>query len=340
MKTTKTKQATFVFEFTVITNKNELLDKYSKFESLEDFNRDYAKAMKDVRHLFTELQRDVLFLITQHAANAIGVANASYRTYMERFEKQFGYTVSEDTIRRAINKAQKQGLLLKLKSRRERNTSQTANVIIFNPYEEVVAYRAAAEAKHKEELEKRAVEEYEASKELIEWGKKAKEIAKKNIVEKNQKELLKELEEAEEKAPKTDFQKLHKLVSAYYGDNKGLTYKLYGIWLAQTKQMILKPDFELALRAFKLTIRALKDGKIRILRDREPNIKGYFNGVLTKMINNWLEEESERALNYPKFSEEKQFYAVVEEEDSVLATWLEGMEEEEQQPEYESSLNW
>ena len=75
--------------------------------------------------------------------------------------------------------------------------------------------------------------------------------------------------------------------------DKKTTYRVYGVWMAQTKKMINNPPFELAIKAVRVLIREVKR---RIASDLLPldNPADYFNGVISNMIDHWLESEMNR----------------------------------------------
>lgn len=208
---TKTVQMKIAFDKAVIVNHfTEWLKPYSKFNSVEELDRHYEKAMADIKHKFTKVQHDILFCVRQHACVVPGVANKRYKKYLIYFEEKMGYKVSKDTFQKAIDKAERYGLLLKVEGRRLHNKSQAANVIIFNRFEEVKAYRAAAEAKEREELERLLAEEYEANKQMMNWPHEAKAIATaKNHKKQNQEQEPKQTIEPQK--PQTLYQKMRNL---------------------------------------------------------------------------------------------------------------------------------
>lgn len=95
----------------------------------------------------------------------------------------------------------------------------------------------------------------------------------------------------------TPYQQLKQFVS-YFVNNSKVVYKVWGIWLAKTKQALktnatgFKMDVDLLLRAIRVTMQSYKEGKTS-------NITGYFSGVLSNILAKENSAESDSALAAP-----------------------------------------
>lgn len=166
---------------------------------------------------FTKLQIRVLKAVRQRACKVPGVSNASYRTYMEDLKDYLGHDVSRDTIRTALDKAESFGILLKCEGQRmiKGRGSKTANVIIFNTYNEVYAYKIAQEKRELEDAKKLLAEEYKQAQKMMGIYNEAIEMAAE--VQQKQKQAKKAPQKASES---TKEQTLYqKLLNAYKPSN-------------------------------------------------------------------------------------------------------------------------
>jgi len=184
VKQRKTIQATFSFEKQTFFNHKDVdFTPYSKFDDKDHFNIETEKIMAVYKGKFkTQKQLRVLATVRRAACTIPGVAMGSYGYYIENYEEFYGETISEDTFRRTIAKAEKLGILIKNFGQRmiEGHGSQTANVIIFNTYNEVKAYKAVQDAKDRAEMEKLLAEQYAKTEKMMNWATEARQIAKKS----------------------------------------------------------------------------------------------------------------------------------------------------------------
>lgn len=202
-------QMRWTFEKTTLFNhKLEMLAPYAKYTSGEQFNTQWEMIMAIHKKHFTKLQMDVLKIVRRRAFKVPGVANASIRTYMEDFKEILGREVSRDTVRDTLDKAEELGILLKCAGQRmiKGRGSKTANVVIFNTYNEVYAYKVAQEKRELEEAKKLLAAEYKQAQRMMGIYNEAIEMAA--DVQKAPKDAPK----APESAPKqlTLYQKLLK----------------------------------------------------------------------------------------------------------------------------------
>ena len=173
-------QMRWAFEKTTLFNhKLEMLAPYSKFTSVDQFNTQWEMIMAMYKKYFNKLQLRILKVVRQRACKVPGVANASYRTYLVDIKEQLGHSVDESTVRRALDKAESMGILIKCFGKRmiKGHGSQAANVVIFNTYNEVYAYKVAAEKRELEEAKKLLAEEYKQAQQMLGIYNEALEIA-------------------------------------------------------------------------------------------------------------------------------------------------------------------
>lgn len=173
-------QQRWTFEKTTLYNhKLEMLVPYSKFSSGDQFNVQWEMIMSIYKKHFTKTQINALKIVRQRAFKVPGVSNASYRTYMEDCKEILGHDVSRDTIRTALDKAEELGILIKCAGQRmiKGRGSKTANVIIFNTYNEVYAYKVAQEKRELQEAKKLLAAEYKQAQRMMGIYNEAIEMA-------------------------------------------------------------------------------------------------------------------------------------------------------------------
>ena len=234
-------QMRWTFEKTTLFNhKLEMLAPYSKYTSVDQFNTQYEMIMAIHKKQFTKLQMNVLKVVRRRACKVPGVANASIRTYMEDCKEILGHEVSRDTIRTTLDKAEELGILLKCAGQRmiKGRGSKTANVVIFNTYNEVYAYKVAQEKRELEEAKKLLAAEYKQAQKMMGVYNEAIEIAAAEQQKKN-------APKAPEKAPgevkeQTLYQKLLKaykpsndIQKARFKELVAIIYKLMKDYKAQ-----------------------------------------------------------------------------------------------------------
>ena len=210
-------QMRWTFEkITLFNHKLEMLAPYSKYTSVDQFNTQYEMIMAIHKKHFTKLQIKVLKVVRRRACKVPGVANASIRTYMEDCKEILGHEVSRDTIRATLDKAEELGILLKCAGQRmiKGRGSKTANVVIFNTYNEVYAYKVAQEKRELEEAKKLLAAEYKQAQKMMGVYNDAIEMA----AAQQQKEKAKKAPKAPSK-PAKEPTLYQKLLNAYKPSN-------------------------------------------------------------------------------------------------------------------------
>lgn len=293
------KQMKFTLDKTRITNhKVEWLHNYSKFADLYDFNNEYEKIMVDKKKKFTKVQHAILNVIRHFAAKVPGVANASYKTYNKELHKVLGHTVHNDTIKNTLKKAEKMGVCLVVAGKRL-NGSYTANVIVFNRADEVRAYELAQLEKEEREIKKQIEQEFAQMSPALQYAHNAKVWAQEKAQKDAEKAAESKRKEQQAKVAsfeqhKTEYQKLKDELQNVFEDKKDI-YKAYGAWKSQKDKMIKKPSVKIAIdaaKALKMEMKKRYDNQMKPLN----NPIGYYNRIISNMIDSWLEQGAIAAL--------------------------------------------
>lgn len=175
--------------------------KYSKFKSVPDFDNQWSMIMTEYKKFFTKEQLLVLTLIRQFSVIHPGVCYASYNTLNEEYQKIYGHGFSRDLWRAAVNKADSFGLLNKHEGKRLKmgRNSKTANVLIFNRYDEVKAYAIAKAEAEEEEIARLLEEEYARMTPVMKFGFNARQWAENKALKAAHTKAEKERHEQEQK---------------------------------------------------------------------------------------------------------------------------------------------
>lgn len=260
-------------------------DTLSKFESIKEFNNHFEQAMILHKDKFTKAEYIALNKLRKFAANFYGVAWCKLQKAVAGTHQDEMFGVSRSTFERMLRKAKKFNLVTVINQKRE-NKWQKHNVYVFNRLEELVVEEVEIVSKSTTIdvpesntidgaitnilLELTFVKDINTYQQADPVGKKIDKVI----------DLKKPIHEY------TNFDNLKALVSSCTGDKK-LASKFYGIWLAQTNKLINKPDFNLAMKAARATLLAMKNKEIT-------NPRGYFNNALSNMIDKWIEQERQR----------------------------------------------
>lgn len=168
-------------KMTLFNDERVNYSKYSKFRDIEDFNNEWEQYMVNYKKKFTKLQLDAIRIYRQHAVTEgrVGVVNASYRTLIERAKEYYGFEISRDTFRDAINKLANLGGCIIADGERLINGrgSRTANIVIFNRHDEAVAYQIAQQKKKDEEIARLLEENYAAASPVMNYAYNARKWA-------------------------------------------------------------------------------------------------------------------------------------------------------------------
>ena len=256
-------------------------DLLSKFESLKEFNNHFEQAMVLHKNKFTKSEYIALNKLRKFAANIFGVAWCKIQKAVAGTHQDEILGVSRSTFERMLLKAKKINLIT-VKNQYKENKYQKHNVYVFNRVEELAVEEVGIVSKSNTiDVPENEKIDGALSINLLELKRKKKytyqQADSANKHTNNLIDLNKPIDEY------TDYDKLKNLLMQFTGDKK-IAYKFYGIWLAQTSKMINKPDFDLAMKAARATLRAMKTKNIK-------NPRGYFNNALSGMIDKWLEDD-------------------------------------------------
>jgi hypothetical protein len=242
----------------------QYLREYQTFGSVAELNA----AIKS--HLYTrnfdlnDTDKDVLTIIAQHAAKYPGVAHLKAATIANKVGK------SIVTVRRVINRLVNFGIIEKVPTLRKVSGGKGANILRILPYDQ----SAMTSRQQPANPHDNGAEEPKSKSETI------TPISYKNTVINN-------TYQADKPRRQSPYTRFKNFVENFVNDRK-LTNRLYGIYLAQTKP--LKQAFN-AAKLLETALDALKAAFMETKRKRIRNIAGYFNGTLDRMLDDLYFEE-------------------------------------------------
>lgn len=243
----------------------QYLHEYQTFQSVAELNA----AIKS--HLYThnfdlnDTDKDVLTIIAQHAAKYPGVAHLKAATIADKVGK------SIVTVRRIINRLVNFGIIEKVPTLRKVSGGKGANILRILPHDK----SAMTSRQQPENPHDNGVEPPKRQSETI------IPLSYKNTVINN-------TYQADKPRRQSPYARFKSLINSFVDDRK-LTNKLYGIYLAHTSY--LRDAFDPAdllnagLQAVMATFQATKRKRIR-------NIAGYFNGTLDRMLDDLYYEDT------------------------------------------------
>ena len=230
------------------------LRKYQSFESVEELNYH----VNQYRHHTTATQFRVLWFISRHAVKYPGAAHLKAATIAD------GLGVSRKTVYRALKALAELGAIVKHETIRPKSGGQGANIYVIQP-------AVQASMSNRQQSDKSCDSKGEGKNEEKET---AHSINLKNINNINTYHADKP------RRLQSPYARFKKMVNSFIDDRK-LTNRLYGIYLAHTSYLrhaFDKTDLlDTGLQAIIATFQATKRKRIR-------NIAGYFNGTLDRML--------------------------------------------------------
>lgn len=207
----------------IFNDKRVNYTKYSNFSSVQEFNNQWSILMTTYKKKFTKPQLKVLSIIRRFAGGKfVGVCNASFRSISEKFEEKYGTTVSRDTWRTAVDKADKFGLLNKHDGIRlvDGRNSRTANVLIFNRAEDVKAYAIAKAKEEEAEIEQLLEQELARMTPAMNYAYKARKWAEEKAIKKAEQEDAARKKAEKEAAQEAKRASLYNKIGNYLAKNK------------------------------------------------------------------------------------------------------------------------
>lgn len=272
-------------------------NKYSKFKTVDEFNHNFNKAMYDHKDKFTKgeymaLKKLFEFAFSETSPDTIGVAWSKGQkvvaaTHKERSYNNETFGISRSTFNRMLRKAKKLNLI-RVINQFHKCGKKIHNVYVFNKYAELTPEKFEIVSKSQTIEACKTISDTITL--LLELPKIKNNIntyqqAENVPVDKNVDNTPKEVKEPE---PKTDYQRVSKRIKGLFKE-KGMTYRIYGAWLAQRAKTVNKPPFSLCLEALHILIGEIKR---RIANDLKPlnGPVGYFSGILTNLLDKYYEK--------------------------------------------------
>ena len=237
-------------------NKLQNLKAYSLFSTKRELNKSIYTHIDSNR--LNKTDKRLFELISRYSIKYIGVAYLKVSTMADSLN------VSTRTIKRSLAKLETLSIIKRVNTFRKVFGGYGANIIQVLPCKAKMSHRQPSKVSP-------CPNESKADEIKPEAMKKEKETTS---------------FKATKELKNTYYIKFKNRINSYIND-KHLTSKLYGIYLAQSRQIlkfdsmsIYKEQLEqLALQAITITLQATKRIKIN-------NVAGYFNNTLSKLIDN------------------------------------------------------
>lgn len=244
----------------------QYLREYQTFQSVAELNAAIKSHLYANNFDLNDTDKDVLTIIAQHAAKYPGVAHLKAATIAEKVGK------SEVTVRRSINRLVNFGIIEKVPTLRKVSGGKGANILRILPYDK----SAMTSRQQPEKPHDNGVEAPKSKSETI------TPLSYENTVINNNNTY-----QADKPRRQSPYNRFKSFVENFVDDRK-LTNRLYGIYLAQTAP--LKQAFN-AAELLETALEALKTAFMTTKRKRIRNIAGYFNGTLDRMLDKLYFEE-------------------------------------------------
>lgn len=260
----------------ILNSKDRDYSQYSKFTTRNDFDNQYAMIMCEYKHKFSIKQLRVVSVICGFAGSKYyGVCTATYKKVAAKYEERFGDTVSRDTWREAIDKCDIYGILNKHDGVRPVDRrpvddcykTRTANVLIFNRYDEVKAYAIARMEIEQKEMERLLEAEYARMTPSMTFAYNAKKWAQEKAIKEAEEAARKKAAEEAAKAKRASlYQKIgaylstHKIKDAQLGEMTAIAYGSVNKMLKQVDRMTKEQAEDIA---YSLFIKAITTQKIK-----------------------------------------------------------------------------
>ncbi|PGR08528.1 helix-turn-helix domain-containing protein [Priestia megaterium] len=243
----------------------ELAKQYRTFDNVEHLNYAVRKHLYHNKHQLNKTAIDVFKLLARHAVKYVGVAYLKIETIAKAIDKH------RSTVMRALKVLAELNIIEKLTQYRPKTGGNGANIYVIQRYKpmqgEVKNSAENANATPSVQLRNEAENTVVAS---VDSPKTECETE----IPKSINKVLKRIR------INSAFNTFSNWVKAYISDKK-LTNKLYGIYKAQTHYIKGAYDAELLLH---VGIQAIKTTFTATKRKNIKSLTGYFNGVLSTML--------------------------------------------------------
>ncbi|SER08934.1 hypothetical protein SAMN04487944_101189 [Gracilibacillus ureilyticus] len=254
-------------------SKIESFKSYSNFKSLKDFNNNVEMFLACHKQDFTKSEYIAFRRLTKFCAKIFGVSNARIDTIVQATKDDNG-GISRSTFKRMVKKAKKLGILSVHELKRA-NQSQSSNLYVFE------SFRTSIEPPiENAKNDQNAILSMAVTTRINEQLNRHK--TSNNSKTNN---LLINTYYAK------PYQAISEAIRIFLGyDSKKIASRLYGVYLGQTKSLRATEYYtnegqaeliEVAISAIQTTFLASKRKSIQ-------NIAGYFNGVLSKMLDDLM----------------------------------------------------
>lgn len=187
-----------------VYNHDSSVVKYSRFNSVEDFNNQWEMIMVTYKSKFSRKQHELLNIMKGFAGSeedAPGVCSARFKRLEDAYQKRYGVSISRDTWQKTQKKLEKYGIAIVCAGKRliEGRGSTTANVIIFNRAEDVKAHEIAQKEAEEREIARLLEEEYARMTPVMNYAFNARKWAEQKAINEQEKELRAQREQAQQR---------------------------------------------------------------------------------------------------------------------------------------------
>lgn len=236
------------------------LSEYSSFQSTTELNEAIESHFDRCRYDLNATDRDVMLMLSRYSVKYNGVAHLKNDTIAKAIRK------SNRTVQRSIRKLERLLIIEKRPFLRKISGGFGANIYV------ILSPNVISEVSPREDYETPT-----DSSEKVEYtsDEPINLLSEKDVTSNT-------FARAGVSSNKPAYRRFKDAVIQFIGqDDKGTMYRLYGVYLAQTKTLRKAYDdselIDVALKAVRATFHATKTKGIR-------NITGYFNGVISNML--------------------------------------------------------
>lgn len=235
------------------------LSEYSPFESTQELNAAVDEHLRKHNYNLNGTDRDVLIMLAQYSVKYSGVAHLKADTIAKHIGK------SKRTVQRCIRKLEQLNVIERKSFLRKISGGHGANIYVF------MSPSVISEVSPREDRPEPTQDKEQGN---ISANEPISSISTKDIVI--------NVLDAPSTSHKPAYKRFRDVVITFVGDrSQRLIYRLYGVYLAQTKALRKAYDdmelIDVAIRGLHATMHASKHKDIR-------NIAGYYNGVLSNML--------------------------------------------------------
>lgn len=266
------------------------IDKLARFDSMVAFDRNFEQMALDVKPLMTKAEYMAFKQLKNYARNLCGVAYCKIGTAVKSTHDRNFIGISRSTFNRMISKAKKLNAISVI-NYWHANGRRAHSVYVFNKFTDltlpvketkptnkvvrIVSISDTIETLYDEQLTQHKSNNLNKITRLKD---------KKNTYATQTESVIKQLDSAILKTKEqTPYQQLANYVMQFIADKK-LVSRLYGIYRAHTLKLVKSPDIDIAIEAFKHTVKAMRNKSLK-------SITGYYNNTLSNLIDKHYEDQ-------------------------------------------------